>query len=147
MTTDALACANFTGIRGSAARHENVHALRYDNLTRVLLDLDERASVPIPPKRDRKASKNQFGIAELRESVAVLKAENERAIDRIADDLNRLADRVAELEARAQRSFWQRAFGLASDRPEPAARARSKLTERLRSIFSNRADAKHPSVA
>jgi hypothetical protein len=145
MTTDALTCANFTTTRRPAARDE--HALRYDNLTRVLLGLEERVSVPIPPKHERKTSKDQFRIAELRESVAVLKAENERAIDRIADDLNGLADRIAELEARAQRPFWRRALGSRNDRAEPYARARGKLADRLRSLFLYGADAKRPSAA
>jgi hypothetical protein len=145
MTTDALACANFTGKQGAAARPELT--LRYDNLTRVLLDLDERVSPPSPPKREHKTGKGQGRVAELRESVAALKADNERAIERITDDLNGLADRLAELEARAQGSFWRRALGCAIDRPEPAARARRNLVERLRSIFSYPADAKRPSVA
>ena len=145
MTMDAPACADFSGKQGSAARHGD--ALRYDNLTRALLDGRERVTLPLPPKRERKPGKDQIRLAELRESVAALKAENERAIERMAGDLNELADRLAQLEARGQRPFWRRALGRSDDAPEPSARARRNLVERLRSIFSDPADANPPSVA
>jgi hypothetical protein len=145
MTTDALTWASLTGQQDTIPRYKTAHALRYDNVTRVLLDLEERACVP--PKRERKAPTNRSGTAELRADVASLKAEHDRVIEKIADDLDRLADRLAELEARAQRPFWQRALGYASDRPESAVRARRKLTAKLRSIFFDRAEAKPGSIA
>jgi hypothetical protein len=145
MTTDALTWASLTGQQDSISRHRNAHALRYDNVTRVLLDLEERAGVP--PKRERKPPTNRVGTAELRAHVASLKAEHDRVIEKITDDLDGLADRLAELEARAQRPFWQRALGYASAPPELAVRARRKLTTKLRSIFFDRAQAKPGSMA
>jgi hypothetical protein len=143
MTTNVLTCAKFTAKPGSVEKFRNANALRYDNLTRALAELEERAPVPVPPKRDRKAGTGQSGILELRAHVAALKAENERLRDRITEDLEGLADRLAELEARVQRPFWRRVFGSAGNPPPPAARAHRKMAERLRSIFSDRAQ--HPS--
>jgi hypothetical protein len=145
MTTDALTWASLTGQQDSIAKYKNAHALRYDNVTRVLLDLEERAGVPA--KRERKAHTNRVGTAELRAQVASLKAEHDRVIEKISDDLDRLADRLAELEARVQRPFWQRALGYADDPPELAVRSRRKLTAKLRSIFLDRAEAKPGSIA
>jgi hypothetical protein len=143
MTTDALTCANSNATSGTpATKHKIAQALRYDNLARVLVDLEKRAHVPtqrahVPtqPKRHGKASTDPVEIAELRAHVANLQAENERVITSISDDLDELAYRIAELEARAQWPLWRRAFGYAGDRPELAPRARRKLTERVRSIF------------
>jgi uncharacterized coiled-coil protein SlyX len=145
MTTDVLAWANLTGKQVSISKYKNAHALRYDNVMRVLLDLEERACVP--PKRERKARTSAFGIAELRAHVANLKAEHDRVIEKITDDLDALADRLADLEARAQRPFWRRALGYASDPPELAVRARRKLTAKLGSIFLDRTEAKPRSIA
>ena len=73
--------------------------------------------------------------------VANLKAENDRLVEKISDDMDGLADRLAKLEARAQLPFWRRALGYASDPPELTASARKKLTAQLRSIFSDRTEA------
>jgi hypothetical protein len=72
--------------------------------------------------------------------VAALKAENERTIERIIDELDGLTDRLLELEARARQPFWRRVCGHAADQPELGARARQRLADRLRSIFCDRAD-------
>jgi len=151
MTMDAPACATATPTRGSArykdapARYKD--ALRYDNLARVPPEPEAPAWAPGPGKRERKAAKEPSAIAELRAQVAELKAENERLVDRITEDLDWLADRLAELEARAQGSRWRRAFfGSAGDRSELAAKARRKLGDRLRAVFLPRADARGPSA-
>jgi len=138
MTTNALSWADPTGKQDSRPKYKNAHALRYDNVTRVLLDLEERACVPFQRKREPKA---RFEIAELRAQVANLKAENDRLVEKITDDMDGLADRLAKLEARAQLPFWRRALGYAGDPPELTARARKKLTAQLRSIFSDRTEA------
>ena len=136
MTTDTLPCANLHGTSGSSAvAHNNPHVLRYDNLTRILIDLEKRACVATQPKRRGKLRADHRELAELQAHVVNLRGEYERIISNITDDLEELAVRIAELEARAQPRFWRRAFGHAGDRPEVARRARRKLLERLRSIF------------
>jgi hypothetical protein len=45
--------------------------------------MEERACVPFPAKRERKARANQFEIAVLRAHVATLKAKNERVWRRL----------------------------------------------------------------
>jgi len=138
MTADVLTCANLAAKQDSIAKYKNAYALHYDNVTRGLFELEERACVPFAAKRERKARAKGFEIAELRAHVAHLKAENERVLEKIADDLDGLADRLAALEARAQRPVWRRALGCADDPPELAARARRRLTAKLRSIFFDR---------
>jgi hypothetical protein len=147
MTTDALTGAGLNGsVKPPATTHRHAHALRYENLSRVLLNVPEhvngpeQADVPAKPKRDRKAGTDRADIAELRAHVAALKAENERTIERIIDELDGLTDRLLELEARARQPFWRRVFGHAADQPELGARARRRLADRLRSIFCDRTD-------
>ena len=57
--------------------------------------------------------------------MANLRAENDRVMEKITDDLDRLADRVAELETRAQRPFGKEPSALPVTRPnwlqEPVA--------------------------
>ena len=130
MTTNALSWADPTGKQDSRPKYKNAHALRYDNVTRVLLGLE-----------DRREPKARFEIAELRAQVAYLKAENDRVVEKIIDDMDGFADRHAKLEARAKLPFWRRALGYASDSPELTARAREKLTAQLRSIFLDRTEA------
>ena len=119
--------------------------LRDDDLARVLIDIDGRTGAPLPPRRLRRAGTGRLAIAELRAHVAELTADHERLLDRINEDLNTLADRLTELEARAERPFWRRGFGRGNRRL--AATARRRLAERLRSIFSYRRAAKYPSRA
>jgi hypothetical protein len=73
-----------------AATRSKVQALRYGNLSRVLVNLDEHHRVPTKPNRNRNADGSQAEIVELREHVATLKAEYERLIDRVTDDLEGL---------------------------------------------------------
>jgi hypothetical protein len=142
MTTDAPTGAGLNGNwKPPATTHKHAQALRYENLSRVLLNVPEQAEVPAKPKRDRKAGTDRADIAELRAHVAALKAENERTIERIIDELDGLTDRLLELEARARQPFWRRVFGHAADQPELGARARQRLADRLRSIFCDRAHA------
>jgi hypothetical protein len=142
MTTDAPTGAGLNGSwKPPATTHKHAQALRYENLSRVLLNVPEQAEVPAKPKRDRKAGTDRADIAELRAHVAALKAENERTIERIIDELDGLTDRLLELEARARQPFWRRVFGHAADQPELGARARQRLADRLRSIFCDRAHA------
>jgi predicted nuclease with TOPRIM domain len=72
--------------------------LRYDNLSSVLLKIDEQTH-----GRDRTAVESPTQFAQLRAEIVSLKAENERMVERLTDELNRLAERFEELEARAHR--------------------------------------------
>jgi len=118
-----------------AATRSKIQALRYGNLSRVLVDLDEHRHVPIKPNRNRNRGGSQAEIAELREHVATLKAEYERLIDRVTDDLEGFADRIAELESRARQPWWKRVLGHPCDQPRYFGR---KAMDRLRAIYSDR---------
>ena len=145
MTTDTLPCANLNGTSGtSAIGHTNATTLRFDDLTRVLVNLEKRVCVPIEPKRRGKARTDHGDITQLRADVVNFKAEYERVITSITEDLDEFADRIAGLEARARRPFWRRSFGNPGDSRELAGRSRRKLTERLKSIFLDRPDGTTP---
>ena len=120
------------------AHRSKVQALRYGNLSRVLVDLDEHRCLPIKPNRNRDRGGGQAEIAELRELVATLKAEYERLIDRVTDDLEGFADRVAELESKARQPWWKWALGHSCDRPRYFGR---KAMDRLRAIYPDRESA------
>lgn len=96
MATSALVQAELVK-KESGSKYNNTSALRYDNVTRVLFDLQERA--PCPAKPRSKARRDHFGISELSTHVANLKAENDAILERITEDLDRLADRLARLHA------------------------------------------------
>ena len=81
---------------------------RYDNLSSVLLKIDEQTHAK--SKHDRTPGEYPTQLAELRAEVVSLKAENERMVERLTDELNRLAERLEELEARAHRPWWGRVF-------------------------------------
>jgi hypothetical protein len=97
------------------------------------VDLDEHRHVPIKPNRNRGGA--QAEIAELREHVAALKAEYERLIDRVTDDLEGFADRIGALESRARQPWWKRALGHPCDQPRHFGR---KAMDRLRTIYPDR---------
>src|SRR5262245_44003338 len=113
-------------------------ALRYDDLSRVLAGPESRAPVTAAPRRERKTRPEQTELAERRAGVATLKIENERILDRIAEDLDALADRVVALEAHVRQPLWRRLFGHAVPQPELAERTRRKLVGKLRSAFLER---------
>ena len=137
MTMDVLTCAKSNG-KFSARAQRNADALRYDDLSRVLLGLESRVPVAHEPRRERKGRAEQAELAELRACVATLKAENERIIDRIAEDLDALADRLVALEAHVRQPLWRRLFGHSVPQPELAERTRRKLVGKLRSAFLER---------
>src|SRR5262245_35494382 len=114
-------------------------ALRYDNVTRML-NLDEQVPVPANRKRDQNSAVDPTELAELRANVASLKAENERLAQRLADELDRIAERVAALELGTQRPWWRRALGLSEHGPEPNGRPRGKAIARLRALCRDRSD-------
>ena len=102
--------------------NKNTRALRYDSLASVLTNLDKHATVlPGKFKPDRISSVDSTELAELRANVASLKAENQRLVESLTDELNQLAERVTELEDRARRPWWRRALDPIGEEREPAA--------------------------
>ena len=132
----AKTCAKPGDKRKSPAQPtiKNAGALRYDNLASVLVKLDERVHGAAKCDCDRTPEMPPTQFAELRAEVASLKAENEQMVERLTDELNRLAERLAPLEAQALRPWWQRVFALPAKDLEPAGRPRSQAVARLRAI-------------
>jgi hypothetical protein len=118
---------------------KNARALRYDNLASVLIKVDEQVHGPAKYKGDRTPAADPTQLAELRAEVASVKAENERLVGRLTGQLDRLAERLAELEARARRPWWARMFGASGRDPEPARRPRGQAVARLRALCVDRA--------
>ena len=114
------------------AAPETTHALRYDDLSRVLINLDRRPPVPAKPRR--KPGKEQAELAELWAHVVSLKAENDRLSEKLADELDRVADRIAKLETR-QRSWWWSMREPAAPNGPP----RNRASERLKALYSGAA--------
>ena len=119
--------------------NKNTRALRYDSLASVLTNLDKQATVlPGNFKLDRISCADPSELAELRANVASMKAENQRLVESLTDELNQLVERVTELEDRARRPWWRRALDPSGER-EPAARTRKRAVARLRALYPDRA--------
>ena len=124
----------------SEPANKNTRALRYDSLASVLTNLDKQAAVlPGKFKLDRISSVDPTELAELLANVASLKAENERLVGNLTDDVNQLAERVTELEDRARRPWWRRALDPIGEERAPAARTRKREVARLRALYPHRA--------
>ena len=119
--------------------------LRYDNLSSVLLKIDEQTH-GTGTKRDRTAVESPTQFAQLRAEIVSLKAENERMVERLTDELNRLAERLEELEARAHRPWWGRVFNRSGQEREPATQPRRQAVARLRALCLDRAAAEYRPV-
>jgi hypothetical protein len=144
MTTQVLNRSESSAGWGSfTTTRQRAHALRYDDLSRMLIDLDEHVHVPAKPRRDRRAGVDHAELAELRAHVAILKSEHERFAERITDELDGLADRLVELEAQMRRPWWRRALARTADGMELSERRREKARERLKGLFLHRMDPKH----
>jgi hypothetical protein len=105
----------------------------------VLTNLDKQATIlPGKFKLDRISSVDSTELAELRANVASLKAENQRLVESLTDELNQLAERVTELEDRARRPWWRRALDPIGEEREPAARTRKRAVARLRALYPDR---------
>ena len=135
-------CANPNEKRDLPRNGARARALRYDNLGSVLVNLNGQV-LPDKPKHNRTSGVDRNEIAQLRANLASVQAENERLAERFADELDRIADRLTELEARAHRGWWRRAFGLSRHEPEPAGRSRKKAVARLRALFPDHAAPKY----
>jgi hypothetical protein len=143
----AMAAKTFakSGIKrtSSAEPHsiKSARDLRYDNLSSVLLKIDEQTH-----GRDRTAVESPTQFAQLRAEIVSLKAENERMVERLTDELNRLAGRLEELEARAHRPWWGRVFNRSGQEREPATQPRRQAVARLRALCLDRAAAEYRPV-
>ena len=123
---------------------KNARAFRYDNLSSVLLKIDEQTHAK--SKRDRTPGECPTQLAELRAEIVSVKAENERMVERLTDELNRLAERLEELEARAHRPWWGRVFNRSSQQRQPATQPRRQAVARLRALCLDRAAAEYRPV-
>jgi hypothetical protein len=124
----------------SQPANKNTHALRYDSLASVLTNLDKQATIlPGKFKLDRISSVDSTELAELRANVASLKAENQRLVESLTDELTQLAERVTELEDRARRPWWRRALDPVGEERGPAAQTRKRAVARLRALYPDRA--------
>jgi hypothetical protein len=114
--------------------------LRYDSLASVLTNLDKQVTVlPGKFKLDRISNADPTELAQLRANVASLKAENQRLVESLTDELNQLAERVTELEDQARRPWWRRALDSIGEERAPAARTRKRAVARLRALYLDRA--------
>jgi hypothetical protein len=130
------------GAAGAEPTIKIARDLRYDNLSSVLLKIDEQTHGP-GTKRDRTAVESPTQFAQLRAEIVSMKAENERMVERLTDELNRLAERLEELEARAHRPWWGRVFHRSGQEPEPPIQPRGQAVARLRALSLDRAAADH----
>ena len=119
--------------------------LRYDNLSSVLLKLDGKRHGPANPNATGPRASIRHNLRQLRAEIVSLKAENERMVERLTDELNRLAERLEELEARAHRPWWGRVFNR-SGQTEPATQPRRQAVARLRALCLDRAAAEYRAV-
>src|SRR5262245_62664704 len=97
MRTEALICPE---VNNALATRTTAHALRYDDLSRVLVDVGKRVPPSRKGTRDRKPDTEQ---ADLWTHLAVLRAENDRLTEIVTDQLEHFAARVAKLEAEIRR--------------------------------------------
>jgi hypothetical protein len=132
MSAEPVVCPELNRLGSVSAAHRKAHALRYDGLSRVLINVDQHAHRQEKPRRDRKSGRDQAELAELWVHVATLKAENDRLTEQVTDELHRFANRVAKLEARA-RPWWWRMLDRSGDRAEP--KPRNRASERLRTLY------------
>jgi hypothetical protein len=123
---------------------KNPREFRYDNLSSVLLKIDEQTHAK--SKHDPTPGEYPTQLAELRAEVVSLKAENQRMVERLTDELNRLAERLEELEARAHRPWWGRVFNRSGQEREPATQPRRQAVARLRALCLDRAAAEYRPV-
>jgi hypothetical protein len=128
MSMEALIGPELNNGLGSLAAHRKAHALRYDDLSRVLVSIGQCAPVSKKPRRGRKSGSEQ---ADLWVQLATLRAENDNLIERVTDELDRFAARVAALEAQIRRPWWRRMF----ERAEPNGHPRNRGSERLRALY------------
>jgi hypothetical protein len=139
MATKTHARSAEESVSFSEHANKNTRALRYGSLASVLTNLDKQAAVlPGKFKLDRISSVDPTELAELLANVASLKAENERLVGNLTDDVNQLAERVTELEDRVRQPWWRRALDPSGQKHE-AARTRKKAVARLRALYLDRA--------
>jgi hypothetical protein len=128
MSTEALICPELNQRVGPVATRRKAHALRYDDLSRVLVDFGQYVPTPKRPTRGRKSDTEQ---ADLWVHLAALRAENDRLRDVVTDQLDHFAARIAELETRIRRPWWRRML----EHAEPIEPPRNRASERLRILY------------
>src|SRR5262245_53273182 len=107
MSTEALICSELNQRPVPLAAHRKAHALRYDDLSRVLVDFGQYASASKKSGRGRKSGIEQD---DLWTHLAILRAENDRLRELVTDQLHHFAGRVAKLEMQTHRPWWRRMF-------------------------------------
>jgi hypothetical protein len=104
----------------SESANKKTRALRYGSLTSVLTNLDSQATVlPGKFKLDRISSADSTELAELRANVATLKAESERLVENLTDEISQLAQ--SRLGGASGRPSHVRNAPLATVGPKKAA--------------------------
>jgi hypothetical protein len=126
MSTEALICPELNQGLAPLATHRKSHA--YDDLSRVLVDFGQYASASKKPTRGRKSEIEQDYLWA---HLAILRAENDRLRELVADQLHHFAGRVANLETQIRRPWWRRMFSCA----EPIELPRNRASEQLRKLY------------
>jgi hypothetical protein len=137
MSMEALIGPELNRGLGFLAAHRKAHALCYVDLSRVLANLDQYAPASKKPRRGRKTGGEQVDPWV---QLATLRAENDNLIERVTDELDRFAARVAELEAQIRRPWWRRMFAQA----EPNGHPRNRAREKLRALYFGLAGTEKP---
>jgi hypothetical protein len=128
MSTEAPICRELNQGLAPLATHRKSHALEYDDVSRVLVDFGQYASASKKPTRGRKSESEQDYLWA---HLAVLRAENDRLRELVADQLHLFAGRVANLETQIRRPWWRRMFSCA----EPIELPRNRASEQLRKLY------------
>jgi hypothetical protein len=136
MSMEALIGPELNRGLGTLAAHRKAHAL-YNDLSRVLANIDQYAPASKKPRRDRKSGGEQ---ADPWVQLATLRAENDNLIERVTDELDRFAARVAKLEAQMRRPWWRRLFAQA----EPNGHPRNWAGEKLKALYFGPAGTEKP---
>ncbi len=113
--------------------------LECDSVASVLINLDKQTYMLTDYRRDRNSDAELTELADLRAKIAILKAENEHLAERLADELDRLDERLARLECDAHHPWWRRVFTSSEHDLEVTDRAGRKAARRLRAVCLDRA--------
>jgi hypothetical protein len=112
---------------------KTARALKYADLGTVLANLQPAQ----PPTRAEPAPRPDIESSEvtvLRAEISRLRSQTEQLADRFGDELERLTERIAKLEHRAQMPWWSRALGSSRNQSQPAKLSRRKAVARLRAL-------------
>ncbi len=110
---------------------KNARAFKYDDLGTVLVNLPPVQS-PARHQPEPRINVETLPVADLRPTISRLESQVEQLADRFGDELERLAERVAQLEDQSNRPWWRRT--LFADGVEPAGPTRRRAMARLRAL-------------